>query len=179
MRKLNIFTEGILVLKARRKNKKAFARLYLAHVDSVYRYIFFRTGQDNDLAEDITQDVFLKAWDKITDLKSEKLNFRAWIFRIAHNLLVDHYRKSKFETRLFENIPDEKDLSEEIAQRFENRNILKAVRKLSPSQREIVIMKFIEGFSNKEIADVLKKKEDAIRALQYRALRQLKKMISK
>ena len=177
MKKLNLFTEGILVIKARKKNKNAFARLYLAHVDSVYRYIFFRVGQDNNLAEDITQDVFLKAWDKISDLKADKLNFRAWIFAIAHNRLIDHYRKDKGEKKLFETIPDEKKTDEVVLKKLDNEGLFKALNKLPTLQKDALIMKYIEGISNKEIAKILNKKEDAVRAIHYRALKKLKTLL--
>lgn len=172
-----MISEGLLIRKARKKNKKAFAKLYLKHIDSIYRYVYFRVGQDIQLAEDLTHDVFCKAWEKIENVNSEKLNFKAWIFRIAHNRLIDHYRNDKGEKRLFEAIPDEKKTDETVFKKLDNEGLFKALNKLPPLQKDAVIMKYIEGISNKEIAIILKKKEDAVRAIHYRALKKLKTLI--
>lgn len=174
----DMFSERFLVFRAKRKDKEAFAKLYLKHFDSIYRYIFFRVGQDRELAEDLTQDVFYKAWEKIHSLGKKGINIRAWIFRIAHNLVIDHYRSDKSNVRLKEYLPDDKDTYKEALKIIEKDELIKAIDKLSDVQKEIVIMKFIEGFSNKEISQVLKKKEDAIRAIQSRAFKNLKILLS-
>lgn len=173
----DLISERLLVYKAKKKDKKAFAKLYLKHADSIYRYVFFRVNRDIQQAEDITQEVFFRAWGKIDSLRDEKVNFRAWIFRIAHNLVIDYYRGSKNETGLNENIPDHKHTEEKNLEKLDQELLLSAIEKLTHEQKEVIVMKFIEGFSVREISKVIKKKEIAVRAIQYRGLKKLKKLL--
>lgn len=173
-----VISDRILVRKAKRGNRQAFGTLYLRHLDSIYRYIFFRINQDSQEAEDLTEIVFFNAWEKLDYFDEDGVGFRAWIYKIAHNLVIDHYRFSKKRVELSETITDEnQNIEEKVIQNLESKNLLKAIDKISEEQREVITMKFIEGFSNKEIGRFLNKNEDAIRALQYRALKNLRKIL--
>ena len=175
---LNSLSDKLLVHKAKRDDKEAFGKLYLNHLDSIYRYIFFRVNQEREQAEDLTEIVFFKAWEKLDNFDEDGVGFRAWIYKIAHNLVIDHYRDNKKRVELNDSIPDEsQNVEEKVLKDLESKNLLKAIEQLSEEQREVITMKFIEGLSNKEISKVLNKHEDAIRALQYRALKVLKQIL--
>lgn len=172
---LKAFADKLLVFKAKGGDKEAFGKLYLKHLDSIYRYIFFRVNQDREQAEDLTETVFFKAWEKLDSFDEQGIGFRAWIYKIAHNLVIDHYRDSKHKVEFSEAIPDEsQNVEEKVFQESESKNLLKAIKQLSEEQREIITMKFIEGMSNREICKIINKSENAVRALQYRALKTLR-----
>jgi RNA polymerase sigma-70 factor (ECF subfamily) len=172
-------SDKILVRKAKRGDREAYGMLYLKHLDSIYRYIYFRVNQDRYEAEDLTEIVFFKAWDKLDYFEEDGVGFRAWIYKIAHNLVIDHYRDNKKRAELNDSIPDEsQNVEEKVLKDLESKNLLKAIEQLSEEQREVITMKFIEGFSNKEIGKVLNKGDDAVRALKFRALKKLRKLLS-
>ncbi|OGG27253.1 hypothetical protein A2960_00335 [Candidatus Gottesmanbacteria bacterium RIFCSPLOWO2_01_FULL_39_12b] len=176
---LNIFTDKILVYKVKKGDKEAYGKLYLKYFDSIYRYIFFRVNQNRQDAEDITEIVFFKAWKGFEAFDEERAGFRAWIYKITHNQVIDFYKKDNRKTTLDETVIDEKqNLEENVLQNLEHEHTLKAIEKLPLDQKEIIIMKFIEGLSNQEIGSVLGKKENAVRALQFRALKKLHKMLT-
>jgi RNA polymerase sigma-70 factor, ECF subfamily len=173
-----LLTDKYLIVRAKKGDREAFGKLYQRHLDSIYRYIFFRVNRDQKNAEDLTETVFFKALDKLDSFDENGLGFRPWIYRIAHNLVVDYYRRYKKHVALGEAIPDEnQNVEEKIFREFEIKNTLKAMDSLTGEQREIIIMRFVNGLSNREIAKVLSKKEDAVRSMQYRALTSLRKIV--
>jgi RNA polymerase sigma-70 factor, ECF subfamily len=178
---LKTLTDKLLVYKAKNGDKEAFGKLYQKYLDSIYRYIFFRVNQDKKIAEDLTQAVFYKALEKLDSFDEEIAGFRPWIYKIAHNLVIDHYRNFRQTTTLNEMLADEDHKFEEkILQNMQVQNIYKAMNKeLTEEQKQIIILKFVNDLSNKEIALILNKNEEAIRSLQYRALQNLRKTIKK
>ncbi len=174
--KLFSLPEWVLVQKAQRGSKEAFGKLYELYVEKIYRYIFFRVNQDKHTAEDITEVVFIRAWEKLHMFR--KGSFQAWLYTIARNAVIDHYRSDKPTAMLHENIAEETDHEEKVFLSIEVEKVMKSMQKLTEEQQEIITLKFINDMSNKEIAKILKKKEDAIRALQYRALQALREELS-
>lgn len=168
--------EWILLKRAKLGEKEAFGKLYEIYMDRIYRYNFFRVGQDRFVAEDLTADVFVKAWEKLD--KFDKGSFQAWIYTIARNTIIDYMRTGKKHKQLDETVIDEKiDIEEEVHKKLGVEKILSCLDDLTEEQREIIILRFVNDMSYKDIAALLKKQEDAIRALQYRALKQLKKIL--
>jgi len=156
----------------------AFAKLYDVLVDPLYRYIFYKVSEVD--VDDLVETVFLRVWEKLHQYKKRKnYRFASWVFRIAHNLVVDHYRLSK-ERRVDElqdYVPDSRvDLSPvNSVKSVLNQNLLKsALSNINDSYREFIVYKFVNDFSNKEIAQILKKSEGSLRILQFRALKALK-----
>ena len=167
-----------LVLKIQQGDHDAFARLYDIFIDPIYRYVYYRVNQND--AEDLTEVVFLKVWENILQYKKQKSTFAAWIFRIAHNLVVDHYRatKDRAPDELSPNLPDTDRQHNPVrsAQDTLDKQILKkAMVNLKKQYQEIIIYKFVNDFSNQEIAEILNKSEGSLRILQFRALKALKK----
>jgi len=169
----------VLVKASQDGDHDAFSELYDIFIDPIYRYVYFRVNAVD--AEDLVETVFLKVWENIQKYKKKKkIYFSSWIFKIAHNLVVDYYRSHKDIDSLELNIqiPDQNRQHNPIksTQNILNQKTLKfAINKLKKSHQQILIYKFINEFSNREIAELLKKSEGSLRILQFRALKALKK----
>lgn len=174
---------GLLIDKAVDGDADAFGRLYDMHVDRVYRHIYYRVGNVAD-AEDLTQQVFLRAWQAIRRYKKTSSPFLAWLMTISHNLVVDFYRSKKegvYPYPDFE-IPDRETYSSpecSAEAHFDQQRLRRAVLELPGDQQQVILMRFIEGFSYPEIASSLGKSEGAIRVILHRALVRLRKILEK
>ena len=174
----NLETEN-LVTQAISGDVEAFGELYTNHVTKIYRYVYYNV-HDKGHAEDITQEVFLKAWKAIGSCKGKEKTFSSWLYRIAHNLIVDKLRKSqKQSSREAELTEDIRDTSDRMEISLEQRDLLKVIDVLSPNQKQVIVMKFIEEMDNREIAETMGKSTGAIRILQMRALETLRNTLGK
>ena len=156
-----------------------FGKLYDLYVERVYRHVYYRTGNVRD-TEDLTQQVFIKAWKAIGRYKKTGSPFLAWLMRIAHNLVIDYYRQKKGVVALDdENIFDDSDSGpEKSAERhFEQQQLRKVILQLPSDQQQVILMSFIEGFTYSEIASVLNKREGNIRVILHRALNKMRELI--
>jgi RNA polymerase sigma-70 factor (ECF subfamily) len=173
--------EAELVQRAVGHDPEAFGRLYDIHVDRVYRHIYYRVGNEQD-AEDLTQRVFLKAWQAIPRYKKTASPFIAWLMTISHNLVVDSYRTRK-ETAYLEAevLADCAASSPEQAAEtsLEQQRLRRAILKLGSGEQQVVILRFMEGFQFSEIASVLNKKEGNVRVILHRALIKLRTILEK
>ncbi len=163
------------IVEKAKSNSEAFGEIYDLYVDKIYNYIYYRVKKKEE-AEDLTQTVFLKALEAIKRYESRTVPFSSWLFRIAHNIVVDHYRKSKTIERVEETLPSA-EISQEVERLDEKESLLKAINNLKDEHREVIILKFIEGFSNKEIAQIIGKTENAVKLLQFRALKKLREKL--
>ncbi len=167
-----------LVEEVKKGDHGAFSKVYDIFIDPIFRYVYYRVKSDD--AEDIVETVFLKVWEHIGKYKrNEKSYFSAWVFRIAHNLVVDYYRGSKDRVtdELLYEIPDDKREHNPVKtteQVLQNEVLKAALAKVKKGYREIIIYKFVNELSNPEISQILKKSEGSIRILQFRALKALK-----
>ena len=168
-----------LVKKAKKGDAEAFGQLYLKYLSGIYRYFYFRIGQDRSTAEDLAQQVFFKAWKALPSYKQQGLAFSVWLYRIAHNLLVDSYRKRKEETRLSDFYPSEEDTFGKVVVEEEHDILKRAVSILTDDQKQVILLKFVEDFGNREISAITGKREEAIRALQHRAIAKLREILEK
>lgn len=167
--------EDGLVQRACNGDGDAFSELYERLADRVYRYVYFRVA-DGETAEDLTSKVFLKAWEHLPTYRRGNSPFLAWLYTIAHNTLVDYYRTTRQTAHLDEvaALPArEPSPVEQTDQRLEAQSLRRALNQLTPTQRDAITMKLIDGMSTTEIADRLHKTEGAVRALQMRALESL------
>lgn len=164
------------------RDQEAFGALYDAYLDRVYRYLYFRTNH-RDEAEDLTEQVFLKAWEAIPRFRWQGRPFVAWLYRLAHNLLVDHHRAR----RPMSSINDEErpiDLissaaATELRRSLDADVLARALGELTVDQQQVITLKFIDGLENVDIAEMLGKREGAIRALQLRALLSLRRILER
>jgi len=169
-----------LVQRAISGDAEAFASLYDTYVDRVYRFIFFRVGESR-LAEDLTSQTFLKAWESVGRYQIRGLPFAAWLFRIARNKVIDNYRVSKETVSLEAALSTQPDpngrVDEKVEGHLEIEQLRVALRRLTEDQRQVLTLKFIEGLSTKEISQITGKQEGAIRALQMRGLQALAQIL--
>lgn len=170
--KLLSLPEWILLKEAKLGDKEAFGKLYQLYMEKLYRFVFFRVGQKKEVAEDIVSEVFMKAWEKLDQFKEG--SFQAWLYMITRNKVVDYYRSSVPQSELTEQIEGSHNVEEKVLQTLEIERIKQAITKLTPEQQELIILKFIEDMDNQEIGQILEKKEDAIRSMQYRAIKELR-----
>jgi len=158
----------------------AFAALYDFYVEQIYRFVSFRVG-DAQTAEDLTSQVFLKAWDNLSSYQIRGLLFRAWLFRIARNSVIDYYRTYKETTPLEPSALTKPDPAAEVADQVEQQlqaeELRMALQQLTEDQRQVLTLRFIEGLSTEEVANVMGKRQGAIRALQMRGLQALAEII--
>ncbi len=174
--------EEKLIEKAKEGKEEAFGILYDRHVSAIYRFVFLKIGGKKGDAEDITHEVFLNAWKNIKRYEFKGFPFSSWLYRIARNAVIDYYRMAKPVVAL-EQVPEHvvvSPTSEE--EKFDIALDLGRIREclglLEPVYQDVLIMKFIEEKTNKEMASALEKTEGAIRVIQHRALKQLKKYIN-
>ena len=159
----------------------AFGRLYDMHVDRVYRHIYYRVSNTAD-AEDLTQQVFIKAWQAISRYKKTASPFLAWLIKISHNLVIDFYRSRKSEAYIDFDIvatKPETDPAHLAEANFSQEEMRQAIHKLHGDQQQVILMRFIEDFSYAEIAAALGKSEGAIRVILHRGLAKLKTILDK
>lgn len=168
--------EQMLIRRAQAGNREAFARLYQEHVQAIYRYIVVRVS-DEQLAEDLTGDVFTKALRGLPAYQDSGSPFLAWLYSIAHARVVDEYRKR--DRRPSEVDVDDQpvaydaNLDGDMAQ-AQLREVLQAVLvHLTEEQQQVIALRFVEGLSLEETAQAMGKNANAIKALQHRALRAL------
>ena len=170
-------TDAALVLAAKAGDATAFGELYERYRDAIYRFCLSRTGASHD-AEDLTGDVFVKAMQSIDRYQDRGLPFAAFLYRIARNAAIDRSRTLKqplsFDGLLVE--PRSKqNVEAEATFQVERSILLAALARLKPEHRDVIVMRFIEGYAALEVAELLGKTEGAIRTLQHRALERLRK----
>lgn len=170
-----------LVQLAKAGDADAFGQLYETYLDRIYRYIYFRVT-DEQTAEDLISQVFTKAWENLDRYQPSGRPFIAWLYTIAHNTVIDHYRTRK-DTVAIENTislaSDGPSPHEQVELHFEADTLRTALQTLTPEQQQVVVLKFIAGLSTDEIATQLRKSAGAVRALQMRALQALAKQMQR
>ncbi|MCL4395762.1 MAG: sigma-70 family RNA polymerase sigma factor [Chloroflexi bacterium] len=172
--------EHALVQRAVEHDSQAFTQLYDAYVDRVYKYVYYKVGP-GALAEDLTAQVFLKAWEGIGRYQWTERPFAAWLFRIAHNLVVDHFRAQRPVVSI-EDMELESHAAplDDVAQAgMDRETIRRALERLTEDQRQVIVLKFLEGYETAQIAAMMGKEQTAIRALQHRALQALHQLLGR
>jgi RNA polymerase sigma-70 factor, ECF subfamily len=170
-----------LVTRAQRGDGEAFGQLFLRYKETVYRYIYYRVG-DQATAEDFTSETFLRALRRIGAITYQGRDIGAWFVTIARNIVLDHAKSARhrLEVTLPETIehtdagpgPEDSVISSLTAER-----LMRALNTLSADQRECVMLRFIQGMSISETAEIMGRNSGAIKALQHRAIRRLADLV--
>lgn len=168
-----LLDESTLVELAK-TDERAFGELYARYVKRIYNYVFYRTGNHHD-AEDLTARVFYRALQHIPNYQDRGVPFSAWLYRIAHNLVVNWHRDS--QRRKIMALDDiiltafRGDAPEQVAERHEEyEQLLNVIRDLPADRQQLLILKFVERMSNVEIGQVMGRSEGAIKSLYHRTL---------
>ncbi|MFN2614328.1 MAG: sigma-70 family RNA polymerase sigma factor [Actinomycetota bacterium] len=172
-----------LVDRAREGEPDAFAELYDRYVDRVYRFVLYRVSGDVGLAEDITSEVFVRALRKIRGFTWQGRDVGAWFLTIARNLVLDHFKSGRFRLEKLgvdvgegnaEHIVDPED---QALSRVSQADLYRAIQQLGNEQQEVIYWRFLQGYSVAEAAAAMDKTEGAIKALQYRAVKALYRLV--
>jgi RNA polymerase sigma-70 factor (ECF subfamily) len=171
-----------LVERAQQGDREALEELYLIHFDRIYGYLHVSVGNRHD-AEDLTTQTFLKMLESIGKFRWQSAPFSAWLFRIAHNLAIDHFRAIR-RWQPEEEVPEppaDESTSAEVGalESIGQKSMLELIDDLSPEQQQVLTLKFVFNFANAEAATILGKTEGAIKSLQHRALVSLQKQLEK
>lgn len=171
-----------LLLLAAHGDKHAFGLLYSHYLDEIYRFVYFKIS-DEQIAEDITEDTFLKTWKSLSRIYKENGkvdNFRAWLYRVANNLVIDYYRKKKPVLNLDRSWAKKQPLPEDLVLKEELSNkLVRLIKHLEPNHQEIIVLRLVNDLSHKEISEIMNISEGYSRVLLYRALKHLKRMLEK
>ena len=162
-----------------RENETRLAALYEDYYDRIANYVYVRIGDKNE-AEDIASEVFLKALKSIKSYEEQGIPMQAWLFKIAHNMVVDHLRKvSKIKTVSLDTIEvkDENDPAETAEMQITIESIKKTMEQLTPDQREVLQLRFFGELSSREVADIMKKTDGSVREMQSSALAKLRQLL--
>jgi RNA polymerase sigma-70 factor, ECF subfamily len=184
----------LLVRRAQDGHQDAFAALYDRYRDTVYRFVYFRVG-NRQTAEDLTSETFARMLKRINSFTWQGRDFAAWLVTVARNLTADHFKSGRYRLEVltatsgisgdptlpgyFEQDPLAPHRPEdETVDYLTARRLAAAVKKLNPEQEECIVLRFYKGFSVAEVAEVVGKNEGAIKALQYRAVRALARVLA-
>ncbi|MQA08305.1 MAG: sigma-70 family RNA polymerase sigma factor [Pseudonocardiaceae bacterium] len=170
-----------LVRSAQAGDSTAFGQLYDRYVGVVYRYVLFRLG-DRDLAEDVTSETFLRALRRITSIKYQGRDVGAWFITIARNLVLDHVKSSRFRLEVATAEVDDPDATHEgpeqqVLAGITKSELLDCIARLGDDQRECITLRFLQGLSVAETAEIMNRNDGAIKALQHRAVRRLAQLL--
>jgi len=169
-----------LVRKAQKGDAESFGIIYEIFAERIYRYIYLKTSSREE-AEDLTQQVFVRAWEALPQFEFKKNPFSSWLYSIARNLITDFYRKKKPDFSLdSENaleMPDDLDLTERLIIQDEVRQVFEAINQLPLEQKDLLLLRFVDDLSYDEIASIMNKSPLTLRVIQHRALKRLKELM--
>lgn len=173
--------DAALAIRASKGESAAFGLLYDRHVAAIYRYVYYRVRDDAE-AEDLTSDVFMRALKAIPRYEPRQA-FLAWLYRIARNAVIDRARKGNRRVS-FEDALKHPDASDHIVEpegevlaHSDNTALRAALSKLTPLQQEVIVLRYLEGFSTQEVARIVGKREGTVRGIQFRAIGALRLLI--
>ena len=167
------------VIRAQKGAEDAMSYLYLNHYQRIYRYLYYRAG-DTQTAEDLTSEVFLKMVQALPRYRLQNIPFQAWLFQIARNLAIDHHRKheSHPDVEMPEDLKEDgQSLDEDLEIKLTSDLLSGALNKLTDDQRDVILLRFVDGMSLAQVAQVLHRSEDSVKGLQRRALISLRQTL--
>lgn len=173
-----MLNEQELLQRASRLETQALAEIYDTYSPGIYRYGMRRLG-DMSLAEDCVAETFARFLKTLQDRRGPRDHLQAYLYRIAHNWIVDLFRRNEKVIELSDTIRSEADIpEEEAAKRIRQKQVRKAIRHLTPNQQQVISLKYLEDWSNEEVAQAMKKPVGAVKSMQHRALKSLHKLLA-
>lgn len=170
-----------LIENAVRGKASAFGLLYDHYQPKIYRFVLIKVGRRED-AEDLTHQVFINAWQNISNYKDLGFPFSSWLYRIARNQVIDRYRTKKPEISLEEvdeeNFADLGINEKSIEEKIQMERVMEAIKELKDDYQDILVMRFVEDLSVRETAVAIGKSEGAVKLMQHRAIKELKKVFN-
>lgn len=183
--KVDAALTGELIERAQGGEQQAFGELYELYLERIYRYVYFKVSREED-AEDLTEVIFLKAWENLhtfTPTGPDAQGFTAWLYRVAHNTVVDHYRKSRAEVTLDPRTHTPRewivDPEERACHGVEVEELREAMGMLTEQERQILLLRFVEGLPHAQTAGIMGHSEVGSRVLQHRALSKLRQALAR
>jgi RNA polymerase sigma-70 factor (ECF subfamily) len=170
------------IKEAQEGNQGSFGLIYNHYVSQIYRFVFFKVSV-KQVAEDLTHEIFLSAWQNIKNYKQKQFPISSWLYQIARNKVIDYYRTDKKNISI-----DTEDSQEEMLGSEEQASldiplaidkVKSLIKFLKPEYQDVLIMRYVEDLDHKEIANALNKSEGAIRLIQHRAINNLKELYAK
>lgn len=172
-------SERKLIKQAQGGSSEAFGELYLRYAQRVFRYLAVHLENDQD-AEDLTEEVFVKAWQALPSYRERGFPFSAFLFRVAHNTMIDYFRSAPPTTTLEgQEISSGAQPGEILVGHLESQQLRQVLRQLSTDYRQVLVLRFINDLSPRETAQVMGRSTGAVRVLQHRALAVLRVLLSK
>jgi len=171
------FSDQALLAHISKGDKDSFGILYQRYLDKVYNYIFFQINRNHQETEDLSEEVFLRTFKVVLEDSKGNKNFKALVFKIARNLVIDRYRTHKYEEDIENiNLVSEKlhNPEETLEKTQLSKNLTDAVRELKPNLQEVIILRYILDLTTDDIAEIMGISHNYVRVLQYRALQSLK-----
>ena len=170
-----------LILRAIQGDEDAFSRLYALYQSAIYRYVFFRVSDEKD-AEDLTEEVFVRAWEALPGYRPGEFPFSSWLYRIAHNLTVDFHRKrppaSPSGPETLGSLATSPSTEQTVEDRQTFAELATAVRQLDDEDQTVIILRFVHGLPHQEVAAIIGKSVSAARVIQHRALARLGRILT-
>ena len=171
-----MISEQDLLTRAGQFNTRALAEIYDRYSPRLYRYVMRLLG-DASVAEDCVSETFSRFLKALQAGRGPRDYLQAYLFRTAHNLVVDHYRHQPLTEELDDDLPELETTEETAALNLRQHRVRNALRQLTEDQQKVVSLKFLEGWDNEAVAHALNKPVGAVKSLQHRALAQLQKLL--
>jgi RNA polymerase sigma-70 factor (ECF subfamily) len=171
--------EAALLRRAKAYDEEALEEIYEAYAPLMYRYIYRRVG-DGMVAEGLVGEVFVRMLNAIQSERPWRTSFRGWLYRIAHNLIVDHHRSQPDDPVVpleDQEVRADGSPDDALREKASRERLLSAVRQLTPGQQQVLVLRFGEGLTARETAAVMEKSVSAVEALQHRGLASLRRIL--
>jgi RNA polymerase sigma-70 factor (ECF subfamily) len=171
--------DGELLARARELDSQALAEIYDSYAEAIYRYLYRYLG-DAHLAEDLTSEVFVRLLQVLDTSRAPRDQLKGWLYRVAHNLAMDWFRQqAKGETLpLYEElVSDSQSPAIWMEEHQDQYRLRQAIRQLTPSQQQVILLRFGEDLKIKQVSQLMDKSEGSIKLIQFRAVKRLRKIL--
>lgn len=171
------FTDQVLLAHVAKGDKESFGILYQRYLGQVYNYVYFQINRNPQETEDLTEEAFLRTFNIVLENSNKNKNFKALVFKVARNLVIDLYRTDKFEEDIesINFIPAKNASPEDSLEKAQlSNNLADTIRELRPNLQEVIILRYFLEMTTDEIAEIMGITHNYVRVLQYRALQELK-----